>query len=600
MLAGKENIDDFFRDRQQSLPVDPASQQKGWKDMDALLGKPAPGPKTRKRITRRLVTYMGLAAIVTTITYFAVTKTKEKNIAKKIVQQKNRQAVPVAKTNSPVVALPPLKYTVTKNIIPKKKQRYQGNVWTKISSVSDTVFQQPVVNPIKISDGSVVQNFYRSLQQPEQFFEISPSRDTLLFGNEGTVIKVPAGSFYNGRKPATGIIKIGLVECYQYIDMLAHALTTTAGDQPLVTGGMIRIRATENGEQVKIFNNNTLSVAMPMDRYDPDMQLFLPATKGVWNTTAKKAIEPALTVPGQKGDTVASSGFIPTVTEMDAGGNGFVQMDWTPAGQQQAYRSYLEYSSRKQVKLFDIRQKMKGMNDTEEGHFIVNAGSRLTDEKIRQLIAYRYFAAGYKKISIERNNDFSKATKAKRTNVSISPEGFMATDSLMMDFKEAWNAKLLTTEDSLHFSLQNRLDSITFFERLKADSIAYVRRIEFNKAYSFNITQLGWLNCDKFMKTEQPMVEFSIPLDPNLQQQHGRYQLVFISRKAVLPGNYANGLVSFGKLPAGEAVQVVCIAEKDGRAVGCIQRTVTGPAAMAALKFEPITPEAFKQKLAKL
>lgn len=615
MSVNDEHIDDLFRRRREELSPGTAGKDRHWEEMTNMLDQQPAPPKVRKKVTKRIITYLGVAALVTTVTYYSVIRKREYMPAAKTVHVpvtqppsgiKVKQA-PV-KTGTDVAKIQPaVKANAAMPIRKPVKKQGSNLVFTKIKEESDTVWQHLKASPPEALSTSIptnLVNFFRVQQPPEQSFDVTTGRDTLLFGNEGTVLKIPAFTFldvYN--RPVKGQVQIKLTECYNYADMFAHRLTTTSNGEPLVTGGMVKIDATQDGKPLRIQSYQPISIAMPMDRYDPGMQLFLPAVPELKISAPQPVLKKDslfVKVPGNKDSTVWIASAVQEIKGDTITATPAVGVNWVPAGQRQALTIYKSYVAAKQVKLFDLRQRIKGINGGDEASFLVRTFSNIPDDKIKQLIQLRYNAAGYKRVHIERVNSFEDEVKGKDTRVLISKGGFVAGDSVMMNFVQAMKENLVNSSDSIRFMQKLRIDSIEFFEKWRSDSIAYVRRLEFNKAYSFDITGLGWINCDRFMNRGQPQLEFTIKIDPGTHKGGSDYKLIFTNMKSVLPGHYESGLVNFGLVPVGEPVQVVCVSENDGKPIACIQKAVTGKEAIARLVFEPVTPALFRERLLQL
>jgi hypothetical protein len=195
---------------------------------------------------------------------------------------------------------------------------------------------------------------------------------------------------------------------------------------------------------------------------------------------------------------------------------------------------------------------------------------------------------------------FGAEVKGKNTNVMITKEGFVAGDSVMIGFEKAVKEGLLSATDSLAFVKQVKADSLLFAEKRRQDSLAFVKQKEFERTYNFDITKLGWINCDKFYKADVPKIEFTINVDIDLEKAMGNYNLVFTNIKSVIKGRYKNGQIHFGTLPLDEPVQLVCVAAQNNKAIACIKSFKIAPDVFTSLQFTEMTPEEFTQKLAKL
>jgi hypothetical protein len=594
MLSEQEHIDDFFRRRQKELKIDEAGKTAHWQQMDALLNQPIPGPPKKrfwKKITRRTITYMGVAAVVITTTYYAVITAGKKNAAKKNTatltikkndttrQQSKVLQQPVVLVNKSVEATDITALTNRVKIKPAIKYRSNTSL-IKIKQNSDTVFLP--VTPINIVENTpalhdAIENFYNRLKQPYQQFKINADRDTLLFADDGTVLKIPANAFMDvNKRPASYPITIQLIECYQYANMLANNLTTSCNNQQLVTGGMINIKALDAANNpLQLFYNRPIQLSMPAEKFDADMQLFVADTRQATSSTT----------PQFMGDTA-------TLANKNA-------INWRAAGQPQGYTTTSRFIHPNKIKLFDVRQAMTGATQKTAAVYLVKTNKNIDDNKIKQLISSKYFT-DIEKVKLQRVQNFGNEVKGKNTNVMITKEGFVAGDSVMISFEKAVKEGLLSTADSFAFVKQVRADSLLFAAQKRKDSIAFVKQKEFERTYNFDITSLGWINCDKFYKADVPKIEFTINVDASLGNAMGNYNLVFTNIKSVIKGHYKNGRIHFGTLPLGEPVQLVCVAAQNNKAIACIKSFKIAPDVFASLQFTEITPEEFIQKLVKL
>jgi hypothetical protein len=594
MLSEQEHIDDFFRRRQKELKIDEAGKTAHWQQMSALLNEQIPVPPKKrfwKKITHRTITYMGVIAVVITTTYYTVTTAGKKNAAKKntaaLTIKKNdftRQQTSVLQ--QPVVPLNrPVKTTrvsaSAKTIIIKPVKKYRSNTAIiKLKQKSDTVFLP--IAPANIAENtfaqrSAIENFYSRLKQPYQQFKINAAKDTLLFAADGTVLKIPANAFMDSnKKPASYPITIQLTECYQYASMLANNLTTLCNNQQLVTGGMINIKAFDAANNpLQLFYNRPVQISMPAERFDAGMQLFVADTR--------QAV-PSV-IPEFVGDTAA-------IADENV-------INWRAAGQPQGYTNTSRFIHPGKIKLFDVRQAMTDATQKKEAVYLVKINKNIDDDKIKQLISSKYFT-DITKVKLQRVQSFGKEVKGKNTNVMITKEGFVAGDSVMISFEKAVKEGLLSTGDSIAFVKQVKADSLLFAEKRRQDSIVFIKQKEFERTYNFDITRLGWINCDKFYKADVPKIEFTITVDIDLEKAMGNYNLVFTNIKSVIKGRYKNGQIHFGALPLNEPIQLVCVAVQNNKAIACIKSFKIAPDVFTSLQFTEMTPEEFTQKLVKL
>ena len=111
-----------------------------------------------------------------------------------------------------------------------------------------------------------------------QVFRIRPDRDTVLYGTEGTVMRIPAGTFVQGRDQGTApqdLVEVRLREFYSMADILLERLTTMAGPKLLETGGMVQLSAAiADGRECKLKPGSQFELGFPATRPINGMQLY--------------------------------------------------------------------------------------------------------------------------------------------------------------------------------------------------------------------------------------------------------------------------------------------------------------------------------------
>ncbi len=113
-------------------------------------------------------------------------------------------------------------------------------------------------------------------RKASQYYRIDPTHPAEVRGQEGTVVRIPAGCFVDGRQRAVeGQVWIELKECYSLVDMLlSDMVSETADGQLLTTGGGVFIRASAHGQQLALAPNRTYQVELPVSRQQAGMSLF--------------------------------------------------------------------------------------------------------------------------------------------------------------------------------------------------------------------------------------------------------------------------------------------------------------------------------------
>lgn len=97
-----------------------------------------------------------------------------------------------------------------------------------------------------------------------EYFQIDPARPAEVRGQEGTVVRIPAGALLDARqRPATGPVWVELKECYSVADLLlSNLLTETALGTPLELAGAVLVRATASGQQLTLATGRELQIEL--------------------------------------------------------------------------------------------------------------------------------------------------------------------------------------------------------------------------------------------------------------------------------------------------------------------------------------------------
>jgi len=133
------------------------------------------------------------------------------------------------------------------------------------------VFQSE--QPAPKATGSI-HDLYTGLRQPWQLFYIRPDSDTILVGQQETLLGIRKHSFDVPDSLKGLPICIRLREVYDKPDMILHNLQTLSGERLLETGGMIQLEAGVKGQPVSLLPEKSVEVFMPAPDADEEMELF--------------------------------------------------------------------------------------------------------------------------------------------------------------------------------------------------------------------------------------------------------------------------------------------------------------------------------------
>ncbi len=133
-------------------------------------------------------------------------------------------------------------------------------------------YTQAKVEEIPVTDN--IQDLLDKLKTPKQYFTIDPDRDTVIYGNYGTVINIPADAFYIPESKSNEQVEIILQESYTVSDMLLNGLTTVSGKSQLQTDGMLYVNAKIGSRMLTLKDDKALRILIPTDSLVEGMQFF--------------------------------------------------------------------------------------------------------------------------------------------------------------------------------------------------------------------------------------------------------------------------------------------------------------------------------------
>lgn len=127
-------------------------------------------------------------------------------------------------------------------------------------------------NTTSTSSSNITKFFDDNLQEVTQTFTFNGSSSNTTFtGNKGITYSFGPNTFVTANGNAvSGSFDIEIVEALTNNDMLLiNRPTFTHSGQLLVSGGVVYLNATQNGQQLSINDNSPVMVSIPSDNYTP-------------------------------------------------------------------------------------------------------------------------------------------------------------------------------------------------------------------------------------------------------------------------------------------------------------------------------------------
>ncbi|MFN8713183.1 MAG: hypothetical protein ACK5Z2_10065 [Bacteroidota bacterium] len=109
----------------------------------------------------------------------------------------------------------------------------------------------------------------------QQQWLLSPQRDTLVKGSNGTTLHIPADAFcFANGQPVKTPVTLQLREAVKPADIVLAGLTTLHNGRVLESGGMIEVIAQSEGRQLRLKKSAAIEVNVPANVRQPGMAVF--------------------------------------------------------------------------------------------------------------------------------------------------------------------------------------------------------------------------------------------------------------------------------------------------------------------------------------
>lgn len=384
-----------------------------------------------------------------------------------------------------------------------------------------------------------------------QIFLISADKDTTLTCAEGTIIKIKANSFVSEKtgKAISGIVKISVKEFYKISDILLSNLSTTSNGQLLETGGMVNINATANEDELKLSKGQSLEINFPTKQMQKDMQLF----SGEWD----------------------SEGHINWIQPYKSQELIFIVVEEMPKfsrGENDITR-YLASSLR-----YPQRAKESGIQGIVYVTFVIDEIGAVKNPRVIRGVTPELDEAALNAIKSMPNWTPGRQ-KGKNVSVQMNlPVRFDLGDKSLGDTTLIWGEN---SKERFEKSFSD-----TTFENASSGNITY---------YVLNSTQLGWINCDRFINIS-PITKYIVKFDQDVD----KVEIIFDRYKSVMNVFPKNGVYTFNNVPMGEKITIIAIKRIDNKPYLAVKQTKISSQVEQEFDFQPVTMKMLKTEMQKL
>lgn len=579
------NIENKLRELEEGQQPDHSNMDAHWQQMQVMLQPGAVAVK--KGLPKWMLNTLSVVAVVVLIGSALLYLSSKKDAAdNRIVNQsrvgeneKINNAVPVISSDSSDKQMQLSESTLKTNSQIVHQETDGENYFSDNGgSIFDSLkinFTECKTCPSKKTDSAVsfaerkmlLQNLFTQLEKPEQQYSIDNSMDTLLQFEEGTVLLIPANSL-GGKSGIVFTVK----EFYKESDMILNQLSTLSNKDLLVSGGMLHIKATLNGNDVVIDSAKPIRLFMTdTSNSINEMQLFTGETSSNHSSNISAH---------NTGDTISSK-----------------TVNWLP--QLQNFSNKKMVTQVRVLNLADMPYYVKRIKNGEIAYFDMDYSRNISIDKLKEVLKQKY---GYSKVRLTTDLLFFR-NRHVFYRYYDSYYGERIGDSIWMEKELAGKYKLVGTATR---TVQVNGFSNNANYRYYLDGIAsqndnrYAKLIENIKIkYSVDIKKFGWINCDRFYNDSREKIQYTVNLNDSAKNYYT--VLVFDKIKSMMNGYVDGNRVIFSNLPKGEKVKIISIGiNKTGGTVYTLQRATINTEELSGLQFQSTSAAALKTELSKM
>jgi TonB family protein len=432
-------------------------------------------------------------------------------------------------TNQPIVALQ------------KKISKLKSTEYAK----TNTVVPQTETRTLK--------TLYDKFEKPEQLIHINGSKDTILTLKEGTILKIPAGTFaIKGETMSVmGVLEIRGREYYSVSDIIFGNLTTQCGEALLESGGMINIEVRDNGNICSVVPGKSYEIGFPDKNNCNKMEMFEGINNGrnkiVWQHPNKKLT-----------DRIAE---VFTVVE---------EQPVFPGGDE-ARIKFLQSKFK-----YPEEAKELGIQGIVYITFVVETDGSITDIKV-----LRGIGGGCDEEAIRIIKNMPKWIPGKQRGVPVRVQ-FNLPVKFNLDFTSNNIVKKVTTlADSGNQKTKGAGGQLSDLNSW------------FISSYS-----TGWINCDRFVTNKQGFMDYIVE-DP-CADSIDLIMLLHRQKTIIAPTLVKYNKLIFKSIPRNESVTMIGIKVANNKIYMAIEEDTTCGQTIRRLTFKEVDEEGLKKALDKL
>ncbi len=413
-----------------------------------------------------------------------------------------------------------------------------------------------------------------------QRFTIDPTQEQTIVGTAGVQVRFEAGAFVDAQgRTVQGAVHVEMTEALGLQAMLAHQLSTRSGERMLETGGMLRVQATDaDGNTLRLAAASPMNVAVPMQQRKPGMELFLSSDGADWTATAQPLKE-----------TTVSTWREPRY----------------PAPPSLSYNLpvYVQDLKGRPVKPVDPVMPREPVAPRRESYTAYSPWwAFLAPKRVERMTEARYTKAMERHAELIAKYERKVATYEAECN--SFPERLQRYHERMAAWQEQKAAEYAVWHADVYTPMLDRYNALYAPQRARYDSLvanwATVRAESLRQytlradsmgtadmgglnAYMFSTSQLGWINCDRFINLPESQ-KYQVITKGEPPKQTEAF-VVFTGIRSILQmGRNGWGELTSPPVARNEPAVLFAYTVIDGRAHVC--RKPISPHERPSLEFE--------------
>lgn len=410
---------------------------------------------------------------------------------------------------------------------------------------------------------------------------IDPGEDNTIRTSRGSSLHIPANSLVDAYgDPITEPVKVELTEAFDPMEFLSENLATWSDDKILITDGMMKITATtEAGAVVEVADGSELIVTIPSDSVNPDIELFVSQDGQNWDATGQRnrqlfpnipqaptfrgvGMEPLEKYPGFIGEPmkpcVPSEPIEPTAPEWSDFSPEVYWWDilWRGIKIENAREVYAE-----ELDKYDQRM--------EKYHRRVARYEREVESFPARKIKYQERVAIWEKDRENHHQNWCEEHYWPRWE----------------DWAEQYSLARRVYEQRMSVWESERLQIMEEFVTTNPEASAYLVQ-----GYVFGLTDFGWINCDRFLNSQEEMIMVNMRNDQ--LETNPVYVALNDVQSILTPYQMGDGKMRMN-IPKSESGTIIAYRIEDEKIEMCVQEL--NCAELNKLRYEEVTLRELRQ-----